>query len=214
MALLIDPLRRLLSSPRAASLARAPGALLLWALLSLGLSPLAVAQTSGEGGGGVPDDAAEYEIKAAYLYNFAQFIHWYDLRPEFPVCVLGDDPFGPALDALRGEPVGEEMRVVLRFGRDMAALRGCRVIFISASERDRLRGWLQVLDEGVLTVGDWPGFAAGGGVIELYQDVDRVHFIVNSDAVARSGLAISAQLLDLARITRDGDGVANAEGAR
>lgn len=169
------------------------GPLLLW--VALFGAPSAVAS----------EDAAEYEIKAAYLYNFAQFVHWSETRREFPVCVLGDDPFGPALEVLRGEPVGEGMRVVLRYAERAEQIDGCRVVFVGRSRQGVLRESLRSIGRGVLTVADWPGFAAGGGVVELYREGDRVRFAVNIDAAGRSGLSISAELLDLARIVHDGE---------
>jgi hypothetical protein len=47
----------------------------------------------------------EYEVKATYLYNFARFVEWPAVAVEakgnsFDVCVLGQDPFGPTLDAV------------------------------------------------------------------------------------------------------------------
>lgn len=151
------------------------------------------------------DDAAEYEIKAAYLYNFAQFVRWRDERPEFPLCVLGEDPFGSALGVLSGEPVGEGMRVALRYAREPGRLAGCRLVFVGTDRRGDVASLEGALGEGVLTVGDWYGFAAQGGIIELYREGDRVRFAVNIDALERSGLEISAELLGLARIVHDGE---------
>ncbi|GAB6043158.1 YfiR family protein [Endothiovibrio diazotrophicus] len=150
------------------------------------------------------EDASEYEIKAAYLYNFAQFVQWETGAARFPLCVLGEDPFGPALRMLEGEPVGAGQRVELRYSEHGEGLAGCRVVFIARSERGRLAAWIEKLGDGVLTVGDWSGFSAAGGIIELYRQGDRVRFAINVDAARRSGLAISAQLLGLARIVRDG----------
>jgi uncharacterized protein DUF4154 len=44
----------------------------------------------------------EYEVKATYLYKFGRFVEW-PTKVEgdsFSICVLGQDPFGPALNAI------------------------------------------------------------------------------------------------------------------
>ncbi len=52
------------------------------------------------------DNAQEYRLKAAFIYNFSQFIEWpANSFPQpdspFTICVVGDDPFGDALLALQ-----------------------------------------------------------------------------------------------------------------
>lgn len=150
----------------------------------------------------------EYEVKAAYLYNFGRFVEWPTKggRGEsFSVCVLGKDPFGTALDAtVAGEVIADSHVVVKRLSR-IQNLEDCRILFISSSEESQLREVLTTLDKlAVLTVSDLPQFLRRGGMMQFVLDGNRVRFEVNVTSVERSGLTLSSQLLKLAMNVRKG----------
>jgi YfiR/HmsC-like len=153
--------------------------------------------------------ANEYQVKAAFLYNFVKFVDWPSsafTSPNQPlaICVYGRDPFGTTLeDALLGKTIGER-RIALVRATQFQELVGCHVVFVSASEDEptadlaaRLRG------RPVLLVGESYGFAASGGIIQFTIKANRVHFVINPDAADRAGLKISSKLLALAKIARD-----------
>jgi len=153
--------------------------------------------------------ASEYQVKAAFLFNFAKFVDWppdslVNPQAPFSICILGADPFGSAIDdMLRGQTIRGRAVVVHRM-QDAARLRGCRVAFVSASERGRLPRILQaVRGSSVLLVGDSPGFAAAGGMIQFQTQDNRIRFSINPDAAERAGLRLSSQLLSLATIIHD-----------
>src|SRR5439155_24833150 len=123
------------------------------------------------GDGTSPASPSEYQIKAAYLYYFTTFVDWpsetYSRTGEAVVIgVLGTDPCGAVLDeTLRGKSVNNRRLVVRRF-ESIKEARDSHVLFISASERDRLPSILKVLEgAAVLTVGDLDQFASRGGQI-------------------------------------------------
>ena len=151
----------------------------------------------------------EYQIKAAFLFNFAKFVDWpprafKDAKDAFEICVFGRDPFGTALeDALLGKTIGDRP-VSLGRAAQFQELAGCHVIFVSSSEREstadlaaRLKG------RAVLLVGESEDFVASGGTIQFTIDDNRVRFTINPDAADRAGLKISSKLLALAKIVRD-----------
>ena len=152
------------------------------------------------------DSPSEYELKAAFVYNFAKFVDWppsvYS-KPESPfaICILGDDPFGSVIDdTLRGKTIADHP-VVIRRDKDAAAARRCQIVFVSASEKHRLPNIFESLKgASVLVVGDVDGFAAAGGAIELTLENSRVGFDINPGAAAGAGLHISSKLLALATI--------------
>jgi hypothetical protein len=152
-----------------------------------------------------PPQPTEYEVKAAFLFNMAQFVEWpREPRPTgaqtLDVCVYGDDPFGPALNALQGKAVAERT-VRVRRVRAVAETGACRMLFVSHSAQadvERVVG--AVGTKGVLTLGDSSGFAQRGVVVNFYLEDDRVRFEINPRAAARAGLTISSRLLHLARI--------------
>ena len=128
----------------------------------------------------------EYGVRAAYLSNFGRFVEWpvraaASERDPFYICVLGQDPFGPLLDAaLRGEAIG---------GAPMAARRvtgaadtaNCRIVYLIPSKDTPVRSLLAALaGSNVLTVSDAPGFTQQGGMIQFVLDGNRVRFEINT----------------------------------
>ncbi|TCS74097.1 uncharacterized protein DUF4154 [Sulfuritortus calidifontis] len=140
----------------------------------------------------------EYQAKAAMLYNFPKFIDWpAGTRPGAMLCVLGPDPFGPALDSLQGKPLRNGAVSIARPASVQAALT-CQVLFIAGA--DNLNRVLAGLGTApVLTIGEEEGMAARGVMIELIREGPRIAFKINLSAARRAGLSISSQLLKLAR---------------
>ena len=136
--------------------------------------------------------ASEYDLKAAYLYNFVQFVKW-PAGGSGTIGVLGDDPFGGKLEAaLQG-------KLSVKRSRKPEDLRGCKVVFISNSERGSVAGILASLaGTSVLTVGESEGFVKQGGIIGFIMDGEKVRFEINTRAAQRGGLEISSRLLKLA----------------
>jgi hypothetical protein len=151
--------------------------------------------------------ATEYELKAAFLFNFARFVEWPQpsARDDALVLgVLGEDPFGPVLDeTIRGKTVGGRSLTARRLRR-LADCGGCNLVFVASSERARVSQVLHAISApGVLTVGETEQFAERGGVIELAVEFGKIRLIINTDAATRSGVRISAKLLSMATIVHD-----------
>jgi hypothetical protein len=151
------------------------------------------------------DALPEYQVKAAYLFNFLKFVEYPNesfMDPLAPIVigVIGDDPFGNALpQVVIGKTVqGRDLVIhVYRIGED---LRSAHILFISASERKRLPMILSSLrGSSVLTVADTEGFLEAGGMIQFLSENDRVRFAINVDATSRAKLKMSSKLLSLAR---------------
>ena len=152
----------------------------------------------------------EYQVKAAFLYNFARFVEWppaADGAAPFVVTVLGRDPFGTVLDdTFRGKTVDARQVVVRRVSRSEDVGKS-HILFICDSEKDRLPQILKSLESApVLTVGEMSDFAERGGVIRFKVEQDRIRLEINVAAAERSRLRISSQLLKLARIVEPGTG--------
>lgn len=148
--------------------------------------------------------APEYDLKAAFLFNFVKFVEWPPTafagdRTPLTICIYGDDPFGRTLDAVvQGERVGERGLLVQR-PDSLDDVRGCHVLFVCRSEKGRLAEVLaQVREAPVLTVGDTDGFLRAGGVINFVLEGSKVRFLIDQAAAERSGLRISSKLMRLA----------------
>jgi hypothetical protein len=144
----------------------------------------------------------EYEVKAAYLYNFAKFVKWPEEahRASFVIAVLGDDPFGPVLERTFEGKLVLERKVEIRRLEAAPGPNDAQILFVSASERPRLGQLLKAVEgSSVLTVSDIEGFAEHGGMIALRVRNDVVQFEINLDQVERARLKMSSQLIRLAR---------------
>jgi hypothetical protein len=150
----------------------------------------------------------EYQVKAAFLYNFAKFVEWPSqafLTPKDPitVCVFGHNPFGEALEeVIHGKSI-DGRSFVYRQVSDSEGASACQILFVASSESKHFRainGNLKPM--GILTVGEAQGFAADGGVINFKLDDGRVRFEINIDAAEHEQLRISSKLLSLAQIVK------------
>jgi len=148
--------------------------------------------------------ADEYPVKAAFLFNFAKFVEWPAFAfkgPEDPIaiCVLGQNPFGTALeDVVRDKTVANRAFVV-RSVLNAQQATTCQIVFVSASERKRFRLLLDELKgRSILTVGEADDFTASGGIINFKLKDARVRIEIDPNAADRAGLHISSKLLSLA----------------
>ena len=144
----------------------------------------------------------EYEVKAAYLYNFAKFVKWPQepQRGTFVIAVLGEDPFGQVLERTFEGKLVLDRKVEIRRLDGPPGPNEAQMLFVSGSERPRLAQHLKSLEgASVLTVSDIDGFAERGGMIALRVRNDVVQFEINLDQVERAHLKMSSQLIRLAR---------------
>ena len=152
----------------------------------------------------------EYQVKAAYLFNFLSFIEWPSsayARPTDPirVCVIGFDPFGAELDTINGERVGER-RVVVERLKDEEASGTCRLLFVSKIDEVRLPTIRRAsAGRGVLIVTETPTSLEKCAGIALVLDEQRVRFDVNMAALRSERLVPSSKLLRVARQRVDFD---------
>lgn len=153
-----------------------------------------------------PAPSREYQIKAVFLFNFAQFVEWPpDAFPEanspLVIGVLGEDPFGQALDeTVRGEQVGSRPLLIRRWRR-IEDIGPCHILYISSSEqlhREKIIARLNA--RSTLTVGDGEDFARRGGMIRFFTDHNRIRLQINLEAVRAARLTISSKLLRPAEI--------------
>jgi len=153
----------------------------------------------------------EYQVKAAFLFNFTQFVDWpakelRDPQEPFVIGVLGDDPFGAMLDEIvHGETVNGRALIVQRY-RSVDDIGTCHVLFISRSEAYHLEEILRRLKgRSILTVSDMSGFARNGGVIRFVTMANKIRLRISLDAARSAGLTISSKLLRPADLVNPGE---------
>ena len=146
--------------------------------------------------------ANEYQIKAAFLFNFAKFVAWpanafSDANTPLVIGVVGEDPFGSYLDdTVRGERIDNRPLVVQRY-RSVADIKQCHVLFISRSEAGRLNQIVSSLKyRNVLIVTDADG-GDGHVIIRFVNEGNRIRFKIDAQAAKAANLTISSKLLRL-----------------
>ncbi len=173
--------------------ARAPHR--LWAIVWLALLSVSLLTAA--------DDASlEYRVKAAFLLNFTKFIEWPaaeggDAESPINICIVGDDPFGPALDRMvEGEAINGRKVTVQRVRREAA--KTCQVVFVTRTEKEVAKT-VATLGTGILTVGEGETFLKEGGMIAFVIESRRVRFDINRTAAESAGIKLSSKLLSVAR---------------
>jgi hypothetical protein len=173
---------------------------------------LAVWWLAGGLGAAAQPVALEYQLKAVFLFNFAQFVDWpprafANRGSSLVIGVLGDDPFGPYLtETVRDETVHHRPLVVEHYRR-VEEVKDCHVLFISRSETAQWgRIFAGLKGRNILTVSDADGFAEHGGMIRFVTENNKIRFRINLAAVKAADLTISSQLLRPAEIVRTGGG--------
>jgi hypothetical protein len=170
---------------------------------------------AGSGARAAPP-ATEYQVKAAYLFNFLKFVEW----PEEP----GADPHGKWVIGFVGDTIISDELAHLAEGKNVLGrelqvrkyqaaenLRSCNILFISESEKKRLPAILAALrGSTVLTVGDMDGFINSGGMVAFVVEESRVKVAIDVGATGRARLKVSSKLLALVRVVAGPDrGAAN-----
>jgi len=155
-----------------------------------------------------PQAFDEYQVKAAFLYNFAKFVQWpsgsfASSTDPIGICIIGQNPFGWTLENMvRGKMVGDRAFAVRQFSDTQQASQ-CQILFIGSAEWKRTRALLEaVKNPGVLAVGESDDFTELGGVISFRLDGPRVRIKVNLQAAEHAKLRISSKLLSLAEIAK------------
>lgn len=153
-----------------------------------------------------PVTAPEYSIKAVFLYNLIKYTEWPSLPARadptgaIVLAVIGDDPFGNTLDqAVQDRTVRGRHIVVARFA-GAKDIKPCHVAFVSGSDSARLTELIHILTaQSVLVVGDSKETARAGAAVNFFMEQGKLRFDVNSPSTQRSHIALSSQLLKLAR---------------
>jgi hypothetical protein len=164
----------------------------------------------------------EYQIKAAFLYNFIQFVDWPDEKladsnEPIIIGIVGKDPFGDAFEPIKDKKVKGRDVVIKRFksfekleksteknesqsDQEIETLTKCHLLFICPSERKNLKRIINtVKDCDVLTVSEMEGFLEAGGIINWFVEEKKLRFEINITAAERAKLKIRSKLLRLAK---------------
>lgn len=148
----------------------------------------------------------EYQVKAAFLFNFTHFIHWPAsayAAPDAPfvIGIAGNDPFGTYLDDLVNGEMTDGHKIIVRRYPDGGDISGCQLVFINMGDLTKLKAVLsQAAHQSILTVSDADDFIKIGGILHFYTDNNRVKMEIRLAGAKAAQLEISAKLLQVAKI--------------
>ena len=149
------------------------------------------------------DYHAEYTLKAAFLYNFTKFVEWPEAvgprgTDPFTLCLVGDR-FGSSIESIEGKAVRGHP-ITIRKNIPMSTSKDCHMLFVSTEEISQfITALAGIQTSPVLTVCDSPHCAERGFMINLRMSENKVSLDINLEAIQRTPLKVSSQLLKLAR---------------
>jgi hypothetical protein len=163
----------------------------------------------------------EYQVKAAFLYNFIKFVDWpeetSDSNEPIIIGIVGKDPFEDAFKPLQEKEAKDRKVIIQRFEgfveleksgkkeKDQPHpknqdIQKCHLLFICPSESERIADIIaSVKGHSILTVGDIQGFLESGGIVNFVIEENKVGFEINIAAAEHAKLKIRSQLLRLAK---------------
>jgi hypothetical protein len=157
--------------------------------------------------GNLPVDAQvsrEYQLKAVFLFNFAQFTDWPDSafaneKSPLVIGIVGPDPFGSALEATIHDESIKGRPLVLEHYSRVADIKSCHILFITQPELRHMDEIVKsVKEKPVLTVADSDGSAAAKAIIQFTLQNNKVHFHINTEAARVANISLSSKLLRVA----------------
>lgn len=150
----------------------------------------------------------EYDVKLGFIYNFINFTTWPETALEknpdtLTMCFASDQPTSTVLFKLDGRRIKGRKIKVLAFDAEKC-LEQSHILFFATQDKVFIKQILELTQgRSILTIGEVDGFSKMGGIINFFQDRNRLRFRINTDAASRNGLKLSSQLLGSAQIVKE-----------
>jgi len=154
----------------------------------------------------------EYQLKAAFIYNFGQYVTWPNGAvpgndSTFVIGVLGRDPFGENLNRVAASKTIMKKKIVIRRFDSASQYTPCHMLFVAStgtaasaekSAEDRVKAALEKTNGSpVLVIADSKGLAPLGASVGFFVESNKVKLEINKTAATRAGLTISSKLMAL-----------------
>ncbi len=146
------------------------------------------------------EPAPEYQLKSAFIYNFATFIEWPQGRGDLlTLCVAAPQDAMKYFTLLEGKHVGK-LALTVRHLSEGDSATACRILFVADADNAGFDKWLpEIARQQVLTMSESESLLKKGAMVDLVLQEGRVVFDVNMDAAREEGIALNSKLLRLAR---------------
>lgn len=150
----------------------------------------------------LPESNEEYNLKAAFVYRFTNYIDWeaHLGNEDFVIGIVGTSPISQPLYAIAKAQTVKGHKIVIRTFNTPADISRCHLLFIPQRAGFSLAEIMERVPKGMLTVSEKPGYAALGTNINFVVIDDKLKFEINTKSLYTSGLTASSQILKLAII--------------
>lgn len=149
------------------------------------------------------DAVTEYDLKAAYLLNFASYVEWPGPPKPLAICIYGDNPFKAATIASLLKAKAGQIDAGFKYPSQLEHLADCNILYLAQSEQENFGKAITLLHNApVLIVTDVQDGLPQGAMINLITESNRLRFEINIDRALASKLKISSKLLKLAKIVQ------------
>lgn len=148
----------------------------------------------------------EYQLKAVFLWRLAQFTEWPPTAFEHAdsptvICVLGDNPFGDALDAAVRDETANGRKIVVQHHRAVQEIKMCHVLYISGSAARQIKEISAALaGRSILSVRDSDGSDRYDTIVRFITEQNRINLRINLKAATAARLVLDPRLLRAAEI--------------
>lgn len=150
------------------------------------------------------DNVSEYKLKAAFIYNFSQFIEWPETAfsaPDAPfqICVVGDDPFGEILKPMQKRKYHSHP-IEISYPKTLTEAASCHILYLDAVNKGTQ--WHDVVkslgEAPVLTVTSSGDAMESGFCIGFVSRESKTRWNMNLAASRKAQLKVSAKLIEIA----------------
>lgn len=150
------------------------------------------------------DQRLEYNVKAVALYGFARYVKWpapefADQSSPFVIGLLGGNPFESTFQVITATKTIEGHPIIVRQLVDPAEATMCHIVFLTKGATAGVEANLFAVTAGrpILLVGETPGFASRGGILNFYFADRNVRYELNIEKLNAVGLTMDAKMLSL-----------------
>jgi hypothetical protein len=153
---------------------------------------------------GAQPQPSEYDLKAAFLFNFAKFVEWppeafAETNSPIVIGILGKNVFGDTLEKIINNRKVNNRGFEFRHFDSTSETTNCQILFVSSSEKNDFAKIVSALhNASVLTVSEADGFLKAGGMVNFLIEGKNIRFQISDEAAKKARLNISSKLLSLA----------------
>ena len=148
----------------------------------------------------------QYQIMAGFLLHFSSYVYWPQQPDALKYCIVGNNPFGDYLQQVltASTKKSNKKAIALALLDDNVSsqeLSACHLIYAQQNSYQQIWGKM-THSSAQLLVSNHSDFIQQGGMVNFYQEQQKLRFEINLTSARQNGLEISAQLLQLARVHR------------